>query len=614
VAANNTRIVITAQDNTRGPLNAVKTNLGGLAGAARSLQGTFAALGVGLGAGMFARMISSAIDAQDELGKMSQKVGVSVEALAGLSHAADLSDVSIGSLQKGLKTLSTQMFDASMGLAESKRNFAALGIEIKNTDGTLKASDVVLEEVADRFAELADGPAKAALAVKLFGKAGLDLIPLLNQGSKAIADQAAEGRRLNPVTAESARQAELFNDSLNRLGKSFSAIGIRALNDLLPVMSGLAEVFAEDALAGDLDNTKTKTDALNKSFNPFVETLRAVAVLGSNVSFVFKGVGTELGGMAAQLAALGRGDFKGFAVIRAAMIEDANKARADFDAWEKKLMDLGTGAGPAAPPKKKQKGSLTLGDPAEGAKALKEAERLRKLDADGWVKHIEAMTAEYEDGLREQAKMADDFNASQEAARKTQWEQVFAEIDADQARAIEEGKILLGYAETTTDEMTEFWKSAAQSMQASMSDLFFDVMQGNLSDLSGSFKKTIDRMVADMLAAKAATALFGKGFGQDGGSIGGLVGKGLEWLGMPKFASGGAFTVGGAGGTDSQLVRFMATPGERVSVQTPAQQAAGGAMVLNLTQHFSGAVDRRSASQAAAAAGEAVQRALARNT
>lgn len=38
------------------------------------------------------------------------------------------------------------------------------------------------------------------------------------------------------------------------------------------------------------------------------------------------------------------------------------------------------------------------------------------------------------------------------------------------------------------------------------------------------------------------------------------------------FASGGQFKVGGSGGTDSQAVRFMASPNERVTVETPAQQ------------------------------------------
>jgi hypothetical protein len=37
------------------------------------------------------------------------------------------------------------------------------------------------------------------------------------------------------------------------------------------------------------------------------------------------------------------------------------------------------------------------------------------------------------------------------------------------------------------------------------------------------------------------------------------------------FANGGGFTVGGAGGTDSQLINFKATPGEKVKVSRPGQ-------------------------------------------
>lgn len=51
-----------------------------------------------------------------------------------------------------------------------------------------------------------------------------------------------------------------------------------------------------------------------------------------------------------------------------------------------------------------------------------------------------------------------------------------------------------------------------------------------------------------------------------------VTGGGASLGSLPKFASGGSFTVGGSGPTDSQVVAFRATPGERVSVQTPAQQ------------------------------------------
>ena len=156
---------------------------------------------------------------------------------------------------------------------------------------------------------------------------------------------------------------------------------------------------------------------------------------------------------------------------------------------------------------------------------------------------------------------------------------------------------LIDQARLAGDEMTEFWKSAARSMQQSMSSFFFDIMQGNLSDLAGSFKRTLDQMVANILAAKAATALFGKDF-EKGGDLGGWLGAGIKALGSLGggissdafaagdvnlgFARGGSFQVGGAGGTDSQMVRFRASPGERVTV-TPPGQGGGGTIIMNIS-------------------------------
>lgn len=43
---------------------------------------------------------------------------------------------------------------------------------------------------------------------------------------------------------------------------------------------------------------------------------------------------------------------------------------------------------------------------------------------------------------------------------------------------------------------------------------------------------------------------------------------------MPAYRTGGTYTVGGSGGTDSQTVAFRATPGEQVSINTPSQARA----------------------------------------
>jgi tape measure domain-containing protein len=72
-------------------------------------------------------------------------------------------------------------------------------------------------------------------------------------------------------------------------------------------------------------------------------------------------------------------------------------------------------------------------------------------------------------------------------------------------------------------EVTEFWKEAARNIQDAFADGFFDFMQGEFGNLEQTFKRTIDRMVANLLASKLTDILFGKNFGETG-DLGGFVG------------------------------------------------------------------------------------------
>lgn len=211
------------------------------------------ALGIGLSVNYFGKLIQGSIDAQDNLKDMSQKVGVSIESLAGLEFAAGQSGTSLDAVQKGLKSVSTQLYDADKGLAASQENFDALGINVRGATGELKNADSVMIEVADQFASMRDGTEKTALAVKLFGKAGLDLIPMLNEGSDAIAGMVAEGQRLNPVTTESARQADIYNDNIDRLTKTASSFGVVLVNSMLPSLSSVSEEMVEFTRNGEMD-------------------------------------------------------------------------------------------------------------------------------------------------------------------------------------------------------------------------------------------------------------------------------------------------------------------------------------------------------------------------
>jgi hypothetical protein len=259
--ANVARLAKDMQD-AKGAVTSAMGSIEKTVGIARTALG---ALGVGLSVNYFKNFVTGAIEAQDELGKMSQRVGVSVERLAGLEHAAGMSGTSLGTLEKGLKTVSSGLYDASNGSKGAQENFDALGVSIYDTNGQLKSADAVMIEVADQFAKLEDGTQKTALATKVFGRAGLELIPMLNEGSAGMAALVAEGQKYNPVTAESAAQAEIFNDNLDRLTAAGKGMGLAFVNNILPALAAFSQ-WAVDLSNGDtaeyLDTVKAAAAGL----------------------------------------------------------------------------------------------------------------------------------------------------------------------------------------------------------------------------------------------------------------------------------------------------------------------------------------------------------------
>ena len=92
-------------------------------------------------------------------------------------------------------------------------------------------------------------------------------------------------------------------------------------------------------------------------------------------------------------------------------------------------------------------------------------------------------------------------------------------------------------------ESQVFWMEAAKGIQNSLSTFFFDIMQGKLDNLGVSIKRVFDQLIANALAAKAATALFGADFGKTGnvgaGSIADVAGSYLSSLFGGFRATGG---------------------------------------------------------------------------
>ena len=187
-------------------------------------------------------LAKSAIDLADDMRDLSQRTGVSIQTLGQFKIAAELSGSSLEGVAKGLTFLNKNMVAAATGADGAAAAFKTIGVATNDAQGNLRSADQVFLDIADRFATLRDGPEKAALAMRIFGKAGAELIPILNLGSEEI-----QRFGLN-ISQDFADKADAFNDQLGIANAQLTNLTIQIGSALLPVLNGLVLTLTQSVV------------------------------------------------------------------------------------------------------------------------------------------------------------------------------------------------------------------------------------------------------------------------------------------------------------------------------------------------------------------------------
>lgn len=212
--------------------------------------------------------VTKFIDTGVALGKLQQATGMAARDLSALSQIAAEGEVS---------------FDSFRG---AMTRFARVIAETKGPGADMRRE---LMAVADQFAAMPDGPQKAALAMEMFGRQGEALIPILSQGSAALAEYAAELERTGAVMDDSMiAAANRADDAMDQLNRSGERLGIQFADKVVPALAAAAEGIAV---------TMQQTERMGMA------ALDA-ANLGSNMGRAWAGAagGIDAAGAAAQRA------------------------------------------------------------------------------------------------------------------------------------------------------------------------------------------------------------------------------------------------------------------------------------------------------------------------
>lgn len=517
----------------------------GIEAARTGALAAFAAMGTA--AAVLDRQLQGIAGFQD----LADKMGDTAQEVASLKLAFDLSGVSAEAAAAASVKLTSALAktdDESKGVGAALK---AIGLEMDEFKRLTPVAQI--DAVAQALAGFEDGAGKTAVAVQLFGKSGADLIPMLN-------DLAETGGRQVTLTGEQIAAADEYSKATARLRSELQTLVAVTAADAAPVMTQMVQILRDintyatsgangfNILAATLDGAKV--------------VLQTVVVLGADVAYVFKQTGIEIGGMAAQLAALMRLDFSGFNAISKAMKEDAARARAELDAFQARVMGSGMGANfPQASysnegrnyaprPKAIQFTPYTPRTPAAAPRSTGQSPTIRPdLELDAISAEFDALNKQLTERQRDAARVIEQTRTPLEALAATEARLIDlrkaglideetlarARFDADEKYQASLGK--------TADAQSKV-KSFADEMGLSFTSAFEDAIVGGkgLSEVFRGLEQDILRLVTRKLvteplgnALTSAMSSFnlgnlfsfdGGGYTGGGGRAGGLDGKG----------------------------------------------------------------------------------------
>lgn len=202
---------------------------------------------------------------------LSQKTGIAIQTIQRWSVVMAENDFQAESLTASMRTLSKFVTDARNPASDAASTFEEMGIALTQ----LGSTEDVIRAVADKFAAMPDGVDKSRLAVTLFGKAGLDLIPVLNRGAAAFDASAAASERFGVVlTTQQIAALEAADDASDRLSVALQGLHHQLAATFAPaVASGINAVT--EAVASLTRITQNYSAALEqiKRDHPIISSL-----------------------------------------------------------------------------------------------------------------------------------------------------------------------------------------------------------------------------------------------------------------------------------------------------------------------------------------------------
>jgi phage-related minor tail protein len=171
----------------------------------------------------------------------SSVTGIATDKLQEYRYAAELVDVSTDTLTKSMAKNIKSMSSAAKGTGATAEAYKKLGVQVTNSDGSLRDSQKVYWELIDALGTVENETERDALAMQILGKSAQELNPLIDAGSARMEELGKQARDAGAVLSEDALNSfGAFDDQLQYLKVNAEAAKNALGTALLPVLTNLA--------------------------------------------------------------------------------------------------------------------------------------------------------------------------------------------------------------------------------------------------------------------------------------------------------------------------------------------------------------------------------------
>jgi hypothetical protein len=475
------------------------------------------------------------VDGLDALNDLKDATGASIENISALEDVALRTGSSFETVSAALVKLNGVLKDAKpgSGAAETLKAIGLSAEELKRID----PAEAMLK-VAQALSGFADDANKARIVQELFGKSIQEVAPLLK-------DLAEKGQLVATVTTEQAQAAETFNKQLAELQKNTVDVARSLTGPLISAINDTIQKFKDGAKEGKnfFANTRdlqlqafgVDTSAAGRRSQQIRDLEDALKRPGLNANarqqFEQDLAKLRTQQQQARAAEVFEDGFVGSDTLKPTVGGIPGKPGKE----QKQRAERPAFVGPELPEATKAAiDALSSSDLAKAKQITAAVAELDSLFASGRVDAQEYAAAI--EKLRGK-DVAGPILPDEEVARIKRLNELLAATPTAQleatrremeflAESFEKGSITaeqfteaaqarLGTLpekfEKAADEMTAFSEEAARNIQDALGDTVLATLEGDFDSIEDSWKRMLNRLVSEAIAADIGKALFGNG-------------------------------------------------------------------------------------------------------